>query len=157
MKNLISRDNILLVVLAAVILYFVISCRKQSPMEVVKDIIGMSDDERQYADVSGENAKIPLDIGCAMKNGVGISSALLPREVATQEDFGQFAPDEILKGQNYLDPRSQIGYPETIGGSLRNANQQVRSEPPNPRMPVSIFNTSTIVPDQMRAKFEIGC
>lgn len=90
------------------------------------------------------------------KAGTGLASSLLPRDVAAQEDFGEFAPDEILKGQNYLNPRSLIGYPETIGGSLRNANQQVRSEPPNPRKAVSIFNTSTIVGDQMRPAFEIG-
>jgi hypothetical protein len=83
------------------------------------------------------------------------AAGLIPREVAVTEDFGKFAPDQILQGQNYLDPRSQIGYPETIGGVLRNANQQFRSEPINPRTPVSIFNLSTIPPDVMRPKFEI--
>ena len=99
-----------------------------------------------------------MEIGaCALKNGgTGLASALLPKEVATQESFGEFAPDQILAGQNYLDPRSQVGFPETVGGALRNANQQVRSEPPNPRQEVSIFNVSTIAPDQMRAPFEIG-
>ena len=94
---------------------------------------------------------------CALQaGGSGLSSALLPKETATQEDFGEFAPDEILANQNYLDPRSQVGFPETVGGALRNANQQIRSEPPNPRGAVSIFNTSTIEPDQMRPPFEIG-
>jgi hypothetical protein len=80
---------------------------------------------------------------------------LIPKEVVTTEDFGQFSPDAILSGQNFLDPRAQIGFPETIGGNLRNANRQERSEPPNPRDPVSIFNLSTIPPDTMRPKFEI--
>ena len=94
---------------------------------------------------------------CALQaGGSGLSAALLPKETATQEDFGEFAPDEVLANQNYLDPRNQIGFPETVGGALRNANQQVRSEPPNPRRAVSIFNTSTIEPDQMRPPFEIG-
>jgi hypothetical protein len=84
------------------------------------------------------------------------AAGLIPREVAVTEDFGKFAPDQILQGQNYLDPRSQIGYPETIGGVLRNANQQFRSEPVNPRAPVSIFNLSTIPPDTMRPRFEIS-
>ena len=44
---------------------------------------------------------------------------------------------------------------ETIGGVLRNANRQERSEPANPREAVSIFNLSTIPPDTMRPKFEI--
>jgi hypothetical protein len=87
----------------------------------------------------------------------GVSSAsLIPREVVQTEDYGQFSPDKILSGQNFLDPRSQIGYPETLGGVLRNANQQFRSEPLNPRDPVSIFNLSTIPPDTMRPRFEIS-
>lgn len=90
-------------------------------------------------------------------SGDAVSSAsLIPREVVQTEDFGQFSPDKILSGQNYLDPRTQIGYPETLGGVLRNSNQQFRSEPINPRDPVSIFNLSTIPPDTMRPKFEIS-
>jgi hypothetical protein len=83
-------------------------------------------------------------------------AGLIPREVTATEDFGQFSPANILSGQNYLDARSQIGYPETIGGVLRNANRQFRSEPINPRDPVSIWNLSTIPPDTMRPRFEIS-
>lgn len=86
----------------------------------------------------------------------GVSTGLLPKEPVGQEDFGSFSADVILSGQNYLDPRTQIGYPETVGGTLRNANLQLRSEPQNPREAVSIFNLSTIVPDTMRPEFEIG-
>ena len=77
-------------------------------------------------------------------------------EYSGQEKLGEFSPDKVLQGQNFLDPRSQIGYPETIGGNLRNANRQERSEPPNPRTGVSIWNQSTIPPDVMRPSFEIG-
>lgn len=86
----------------------------------------------------------------------GVGSGLLPKEPVNQEDFGSFSAESILSGQNFLDPRAQIGYPETVGGTLRNANLQLRSEPVNPRDPVSIFNLSTIVPDTMRPAFEIG-
>lgn len=88
--------------------------------------------------------------------GWGVSTSMLPRELPSQEDFGSFSPDDIMKGQAYLDPRAQIGIPETLGGVLRNASWDLRSEPPNPRTPVSIFNNSTIVPDLMRPQFEIG-
>jgi hypothetical protein len=84
-----------------------------------------------------------------------VSSALLPKEVPVQDDFGQFSTDTILANQNYLDPRGQIGYPETVGGTLRNANLQLRSEPANPRDPVSIWNLSTITPELMRPSFEL--
>jgi hypothetical protein len=86
---------------------------------------------------------------CEMKAGTGLASSLLPREVASQEDFGQFAPEDILEGQNFLEPRNQIGFPESIGGALRNANQQLRAEPPNPKSPFT-WNNSTIVPDLMQ-------
>ena len=116
---------------------------------------GEGEGNGKYAPVDGSQG--PMVDVCALKNGgTGMASALLPKEVATQEDFGKFAPDDILKGQNFLNPRDQIGFPETIGGALRNANQQVRSEPQNPRNAVTIFNNSTIEPDQMRPPFEIG-
>jgi len=89
-------------------------------------------------------------------SSMGVSSSLLPKEIPSQEDFGDFSADAILSGQSYLDPRAQIGFPETTGGVLRNANWDVRSEPVNPRTPVSIWQNSTIVPDLMRPQFEIG-
>jgi len=45
---------------------------------------------------------------------------------------------------------------DTVGSSLRNANLQVRSEPPNPTNNVSIWNNTTIAPDLMRTPLEIG-
>ena len=91
----------------------------------------------------------PEGPGCQMKVGTGLASSLLPREVASQEDFGEFAPEDILAGQNFLEPRAQIGFPETVGGALRNANQQVRADPPNGKEPF-VWNNSTISPDTMR-------
>lgn len=111
----------------------------------------MSDLDDQYAPADLSGTGIDLNVGCAMNAGVGLASSLLPREMASQEDFGQFAPDDILKGQNFLDPRNQIGFPETIGGNLRNANQQIRADPPNPKQPYT-WNNSTIVPDLMQRK-----
>lgn len=88
-----------------------------------------------------------------MRAGTGLASSLLPREISTDEDFGEFAPQDILKGQNFLEPRAQIGFPETVGGALRNANRQVRSELPAPK-DVWVWNNSTIVPDVARRPLE---
>ena len=46
---------------------------------------------------------------------------------------------------------------DTVGSSLRNANLQVRSEPPNPTTKVSPWGNTTIEPDLMRVPLEIGC
>jgi hypothetical protein len=110
--------------------------------------VDMQDLGEQYAsaDMSGS---INLDLGCAMKAGTGLSSSLLPHEVASQEDYAQFAPNDILRGQNFLDPRNQVGWPETIGGTIRNGNQQLRADPPNPKSAYT-WNNSTIVPDLMQ-------
>jgi|UniRef100_A0A6C0JDL0 hypothetical protein len=45
---------------------------------------------------------------------------------------------------------------DTVAGSMRNANLQVRSEPPNPTLKVSPWMNSTIEPDLMRLPLEIG-
>ncbi len=140
----------LLIVAALVIYFFYPSCR--SSMSYYSSGVG-------GADLPVSKAE---GLASAPVSGMGgptfdVSGAgLIPREVTATEDFGQFSPANILSGQNYLDARSQIGYPETIGGVLRNANLQFRSEPINPRDPVSIFNLSTIPPDTMRPRFEIS-
>lgn len=151
--------NLMVLAVAAILALVLFNCmqgRKVSKYHLRP--ASLNPDEKmpgKYAPVQG-SGKIDVN-ACALQNGgTGLASALLPREVATQENFGEFMPEDILKNQNFLDPREQIGFPETVGGNLRNANQQVRSEPPNPRNPVTIFNVSTIVPDQMRPNFELG-
>jgi hypothetical protein len=60
-----------------------------------------------------------------------------------------------LKGKNFLSAGALIGI-NTVGQSLRNANYQLRSEPPNPQVPVSVFNVPTIEPDVNRRSLEIS-
>ena len=143
-----------IVAILLLICFNCVSSRSSGYAPIAGDDVDSTQGMGAPVSMDGNNIQIGA---CALKNGgTGLASALLPKEVATQENFGDFAPDEILKGQNFLDPRNQIGFPETIGGALRNGNQQVRSEPANPRQAVSIFNLSTIAPDQMRPPFEIG-
>lgn len=60
-----------------------------------------------------------------------------------------------IAGKNYLSAGALIGV-NTIGQSLRNANYQLRSDPPNPQVKVSIWNQSTIEPDTNRRPMEIA-
>jgi len=60
-----------------------------------------------------------------------------------------------LKGKNFLSAGALIGI-NTVGQSMRNANYQLRSEPPNPQVAVSVFNQSTIEPDTNRRALEIS-
>jgi hypothetical protein len=135
MKKAFAMRNVIMLAAIAVVVYLLVNMNKTTSTYRIK--------ERMYAPVEQTPEKL------AMKNGTGLASSLLPREVATQDDFGEFAPEDILKGQNFLEPRQQIGMPETVGGALRNANQQIRAEPPVPK-DVFVWNNSTITPDVMQ-------
>jgi cytoskeletal protein RodZ len=60
-----------------------------------------------------------------------------------------------LKDRNFLQSGYHIGI-NTVGQTLRNANLQLRSEPPCPQVKVSPWIQSTIEPDVSRLPFEIG-
>ena len=140
------NQNILMLVAVAVLIFLLFNMNNKSGYAIV---------EREYSAfgngpvAAGPAAGPSAGTSCGMEKGTGLASSLLPREVASAEDFGQFAPEDILKGQNFLEPRKQIGFPETVGGALRNANQQIRKDPPNPKDPY-VWNNSTIVPDFMQ-------
>lgn len=60
-----------------------------------------------------------------------------------------------LKDKNFLQAGHNIGI-NTVGQTLRNANMQLRSDPPNPQVAVSPWQQSTINPDTNRKPMEIG-
>ena len=141
------NQNIVMLLAVAALIFLLFNMNSKSGYAIV---------EREYsafgaAPSNGPTAapSSPDTICGGMNKGTGLSSSLLPREVASDEDFGEFAPEDILKGQNFLEPRQQVGFPETVGGALRNANQQIRADPPNPKDPY-VWNNSTIVPDLMQ-------
>tara|TARA_B100000073_G_scaffold109281_2_gene88099 strand:+ start:15268 stop:15726 length:459 start_codon:yes stop_codon:yes gene_type:complete len=139
------NQNIVMLLAVAALIFLLFQMNSKSGYAIV---------EREYsafgaAPAAGPAAAPATSNGCGMDKGTGLASSLLPREVASDEDFGEFAPEDILKGQNFLEPRAQVGFPETVGGALRNANQQIRKDPPNPKDPF-VWNNSTIVPDTMQ-------
>jgi hypothetical protein len=98
------------------------------------------------------NAEAPA--GCYPRDQL-VPSELLPKDPnsvwAQQNPMGTGS----LKGKNFLSAGALIGV-NTVGQSLRNANLQLRSEPPNPQVPVSIFLQSTIGPDVSHRPLEVG-
>jgi hypothetical protein len=112
-----------------------------------------------YADLSDfegpsqfGNAEAPA--GCYPRDQL-TPSELLPKDPnsvwAQQNPMGTGS----LKGKNFLSAGALIGV-NTVGQSLRNANYQLRSEPPNPQVPISVFNQTTIEPDVNRRTLEIA-
>ncbi len=136
-------QNLMMLAAVAVLVYLLFTMNNKSAYSIREREYSML----EMAPAAGP-AAAPVQNGCGMDKGVGLASSLLPREVASAEDFGEFAPEDILAGQNFLEPRKQIGFPESVGGALRNANQQIRAEPPNTKEPF-VWNNSTIVPDTM--------
>lgn len=62
-----------------------------------------------------------------------------------------------LQNKNFLHAGHHVGI-NTVGQSLKNANQQFRSEPVNPQILVSPWMNSSIGPDLTRKSLEInGC
>jgi len=81
---------------------------------------------------------------------------LLPQTKETTEWQRSNPPGAgSLELANMLDAGQHIGV-NTQGSSMRNANLQIRSEYPNPIIPVSIFNNSSITPDIFRKELEVG-
>lgn len=83
---------------------------------------------------------------------------LLPKDAANSK-WAQSNPagQGDVKDQNFLTAGYMVGV-NTVGQSLRNANLQLRSEPPNPQFKVSPWQQSTIEPDMNRRPLEIsGC
>lgn len=70
-------------------------------------------------------------------------------DIQNFQDSNVTASEGILKGVNFLDAGFHIGV-NTVGQSLRNANLNLRAEPPNPRIQVSPWMNSTIDADLTR-------
>jgi hypothetical protein len=94
------------------------------------------------------------------------NSSSFPKEQLTAEEllpqdnsslWAQVNPsgEGSLKDRNFLQSGYHIGI-NTVGQTLRNANLQLRSEPPCPQVKVSPWLQATIEPDLGRKPFEIG-
>jgi len=80
---------------------------------------------------------------------------LLPKDNSSLWAQVNPAGEGSLKDRNFLQSGYHIGI-NTVGQTLRNANQQLRSEPPNPQVKVSPWLQTTIEPDLGRKPMEIG-
>ena len=111
-------------------------------------------DNEQFASVSGIATPTRQ---CYPQNTLKPDD-LLPKD--KKNDVNNFNKDYpvsegILKGVNFLESGYQVGV-NTVGQSLRNANQQLRSEPANPQVNVSPWQNTTIGPDLARRPLEAG-
>lgn len=85
---------------------------------------------------------------------------LKAEELLPQDNYSLWAQvnpsgEGSLKDRNFLQSGYHIGI-NTVGQTLRNANLQLRSEPPCPQIKVSPWLQSSIEPDVSRRPMEIG-
>jgi hypothetical protein len=108
-----------------------------------------------FAAANGVQTSMPgIPSSCTNPN-IQNPDELLPKD--TNSQWAQLNPSGKgeLSNVNLLKAGYHIGI-DTIGQSLRNANLQIRSEPPNPQLNVGPWNLSTIESDFMRPPLEIG-
>ena len=108
-----------------------------------------------FASANGAQTSMPgLPSSCS-SNSIQNPAELLPKD--TNSQWAQLNPSGKgeLANVNLLKAGYHIGI-DTIGQTLRNANLQERSEPPNPQLSVGPWNQSTIEPDFMRVPLELG-
>jgi len=108
-----------------------------------------------FASANGAQTSMPgVPSSCTQPN-IQNPAELLPKD--TNSQWAQLNPSGKgeLANVNLLKAGYHIGI-DTIGQTLRNANLQIRSEPPNPQLSVGPWNQSTIEPDFMRPPLEIG-
>jgi hypothetical protein len=108
-----------------------------------------------FASVKGVQTSNPGIPSSCRKKTIENPADLLPKD--TNSQWAQLNPTGKgeLANVNLLKAGYHIGI-DTIGQTLRNANLQIRSEPPNPQVYVGPWNQSTIEPDFMRPPFEIA-
>jgi hypothetical protein len=119
------------------------------PVQPATQYVGTNE---HYKAVSGVTASQGLPPSCNAQESID-PKELLP---SSGSGWGTPNPSSALQNVNLLQAGYHIGI-DTVGQSLRNANLQVRSEPPNPQMQVGPWMNTTIEPDLMRVPLELGC
>jgi len=110
-----------------------------------------------FASVGSEMGPVPMAAahkpqGCYPREHLS-PMELLPNDPNSQ--WAQVNPQGAgdIQGKNFLSAGALIGI-NTIGQSMRNANLQLRAEPPCPQQQVSPWNIRTIAPDLSRKPLE---
>ena len=108
-----------------------------------------------FASANGIQTSVQGMPSSCSKPNIQNPSELLPKDSNSQ--WAQLNPSGKgeLSNINLLKAGYHIGI-DTIGQTLRNANLQIRSEPPHPQLNVGPWNQSTIESDFMRPPLELG-
>lgn len=169
--------NYLLIFLAVLVILFILSQRylnkssDEDDKEEKHDIPGQMDDLTGLGDNFADNAD-NVNFKEDFANHENFEHSKLSKSKCSPR--AQLSPEELLptdnntawskanptgigplKDKNFLLSGHHVGI-DTVGQTLRNANLQLRSEPPNPQVAVSPWLQTTIGPEMYRKPLEIG-
>lgn len=82
-----------------------------------------------------------------------VATSLIPKDAPSKDWAVPDCVRDSLENQNFLSAAQRVGN-STTNGVLRNASLDIRSEIPNPMVPVSVWNSSTITPDLYKRPIE---
>lgn len=127
------------------------SCYGADPPTCPTPVVSQCDQDMMYQDPAYQQLR---QASCFPR------SQLSPEELLPQDNCSLWAQvnpqgSGSLKDRNFLQAGWATGV-STVGSTLRNANRQLRSEPPNPQVKVSPWLQTTVEPDVARKPLEIG-
>jgi len=166
MSKLFSTDKVILISILVISVMFVVYYSSSKSLIVDRMETGnaqmsgvMPRKQPSVRETSAQNI-VPVPQGMSdsstpeyFSQQVANPGDLLPQDQNSQ--FSALNPNTTGGMPDLLQAGYHIGL-DTIGQSLRNANQQLRSDPVIPKMDVGPWNHSTIEPDLGRVPLEIG-
>ena len=126
-----DQNTILIVLAVALVLYLV--CKNNDPRVVKND--GKVDHHKKEVEHKKDSH-------------MSVDSDRLPKSSkhSSEDAFASLRTGKVIEDKHLLAPQDTVGV-DTIGSSLRNCNQQVRSDPIIKQENVSPWNRSTIDPN----------
>ena len=163
MSKLFSTDKVILISILVISVMFVVYYSSSKSLIIDRMETGNAPrlplKQPSVRETSAQNiAPVPQGISDSIQPEYFSHQVANPGDLLPQDQNSQFSalnPSATGGMPDLLQAGYHIGL-DTIGQSLRNANQQLRSDPVIPKMDVGPWNHSTIEPDLGRVPLEIG-
>jgi hypothetical protein len=154
-----TRDKVFILI-ALIILGYALYSYSDSKF-MVRDNMELGSQQKKEPTIAQVPAQLPPS-PAAQTEGYTPQQTAAPSDLLPVDQNSQWAalnPVSMNQGNITMPDLLQAGYHiglDTIGQTLRNANQQLRSDPIIPKANVGPWNQSTIEPDYGRTPLEIG-
>lgn len=151
--NMKSGITVAAIIIIAILVVFVV----MAGLRIVRSVRDIARPQEKFAPIQGEaDPDFPTQ-DVEFEKADGPSRVLLPDGAPFSDllpDGGEDTdPNNLLSKISFLDAGHHAGV-DTIGTTLKNASQDLRREPPNPKRVVAPWMMSTIEPDPMRRSLD---